>query len=211
MKIEIKNRWNGAVIHTCEVPTTVAISLAMRYAVVDGVSKRVSFRDANLTRANLTDANLTDANLTDANLTDANLTRANLTRANLTHANLTRANLTHANLTDANLTDAKNDFWNVLLHAPNELDGLRSALVEGRVDGSAYEGACACLVGTIANLRQRSVRTMPDLRADSNRPAERWFLAIRIGDTPETNPAAKLTVEWLDEFAVLASRFGVQA
>jgi hypothetical protein len=31
-------------------------------------------------------------------------------------------------------------------------------------------------------------------------PAERWFLAIKSGDTPETNPVAKITLEWIDEF-----------
>jgi len=166
--------------------------------------------DADLTRANLTDANLTDANLTDANLTDAdlrgaNLTRAdlrgaNLTRADLRGANLTRADLRGANLTDANLNVIKHDLWSILLPAQAEIDGLVNALNEGRVDGSTYQGECACLVGTIANVRGVMYDQLVTVKPDAERPAERWFLGIREGDTPENSAIAKLTMEWIEEF-----------
>jgi hypothetical protein len=77
---------------------------------------------------------------------------------------------------------------------------LRSAVVGGRVDGSNYKGNCCCLVGTIANIRACSFDAIPNITPDINRPAERWFLAIKSGDTPETNPVAKITLEWIDEF-----------
>jgi len=183
---------------------------------------RANLTDANLTDANLTDANLTDADLTDAdltraNLTDANLTRANLTRAdltradltdadltdaNLTRADLTRANLTRANLTDADLTAFKNDIWAILLRS-NETAFLLKALKEGRVDGSVYEGECCCLVGTIAKSKgcyYKESEKLNGLIPDGSRPAERWFMQISKGKTPENSGVVKLTVEWVEEF-----------
>jgi hypothetical protein len=125
---------------------------------------------------------------------------ANLTDANLTDADLTRADLTGANLTRANLTAIKADFFRILKSAPAEIPALRNALVEGHIDGSTYEGECACLVGTIANARRCPYEEIPGVAPDSSRPAERWFLAIGRGDTPESNPVAKVTLEWTDEF-----------
>jgi hypothetical protein len=98
----------------------------------------------------------------------------------------------------------KSDFWDVLLRAPKEIQGLRLALVEGRVDGSVYEGECACLKGSIANIRGVDVESLGNgIRRDSSSPAEQWFMSIAKGDIPETNNVSKLTVEWLDEFVAL--------
>ena len=118
----------------------------------------------------------------------------------LTDADLTRANLTRADLTDANLTKIRDDIWAVLSSSPSEVPGLRTALIEGRVDGSTYKGDCACLVGTIANIRQCNYESIPNLRPDAERAAERFFLAIRKGDTPETNQCSKLALEWVDQW-----------
>jgi hypothetical protein len=166
---------------------------------------RANLTRANLTRANLTGANLALANLTDADLTDANLTRADLTDADLTDANLTLANLALADLTRANLTRAflnaiKRDFYKILRYATAEISGLRAALMEGKIDGVTYEGECACLVGTIANTRKCAYGAMPGILPNGGRPAERWFLAIRPGITPENNAVAALTLQWIDEF-----------
>ncbi len=75
MKIEIKNRWSGAVIfsHECEGNT---MAITAREAVKIG---------ANLSGANLSGANLSGANLSGANLSGANLSGANLSGANLSH------------------------------------------------------------------------------------------------------------------------------
>ncbi|WP_423066053.1 hypothetical protein [Devosia sp. CN2-171] len=95
----------------------------------------------------------------------------------------------------------KHDMWGILLRAIPEIPGLRLALVEGRVDGSTYSGECACLCGTIANIRKCDF-TQLDYR-DSHSLAERWFFAIGKGQTPENNSACKLAVEWIDEFTAL--------
>ncbi len=163
------------------------------------VLTRADLTGADLTGADLTDADLTDvvltrAVLTDADLTDVVLTRAVLTRADLTRADLTRADLTDAVLTRADLTDAERDVRLILFENAAEVPGLLLALREGRVDGSTYSGKCACLVGTIANVRGCNVSEIPQ---DSSRPAERLFLAIREGGT---NPIAKVVEGWIVEW-----------
>jgi hypothetical protein len=170
---------------------------------------------ANLSGANLSDANLSDANLSGANLSGANLSGANLSGANLSGAYLRGANLSGANLSgaylrganlsgaylrDADLSDAKEDLYKILDSAPNEVEGVLKALQEGRVNGSTYSGECACLVGTIANIRNCDYRELAVIEPNSDRPAERWFMAIRTGDTPENHPITKITAEWVQEY-----------
>ena len=216
MQIQIKNRWSGAVLFECDVPTEVSSGAAMRYALERAIAmhpyaslrgaslRRADLTDADLTGADLTDADLTGANLTDADLRDADLRRANLRRANLRGADLRGANLIDADLTRAELRGTKADFFDILLRAPQEVAGLRAALVEGRVDGSTYTGPCACLVGTIAKVRGATYSELGNgIKPDSLRPAERWFRGIRGGDTPNTNQVSALTVAWLDEFVGL--------
>lgn len=119
------------------------------------------------------------------------------------------ANLTDADLTDANLTPIRDDLWAVLSAAPSEVVGLRAAIAEGRIDGSTYEGDCACLVGTLANVRHVRYDAIPSLRPNSSRPIERFFLAIRKGDTPETSTFSRLALEWTDEWiANMRAAFG---
>jgi uncharacterized protein YjbI with pentapeptide repeats len=157
---------------------------------------------ANLALADLAGADLAGANLTWANLTGANLKGADLTGADLTLANLTWADLALANLKGADLTRIREDFRAVLSAVPHEVQGLRAALVAGRVDGSTYSGECACLVGTIANVRGCNYQKMPELKPASDRPAERFFLAIGKGQTPEVNPVAKVALGWIDEWLI---------
>ena len=94
----------------------------------------------------------------------------------------------------------------MLLRAPGEIEGLIAALKDGRVNGSAYEGTCACLVGTIANVAHCRYTALPLLQPDSCRPAERWFLAIQPGHTAEKSAVTKITIEWAEEFIELLSR-----
>jgi hypothetical protein len=176
---------------------------------------------ANLACANLARANLDGANLTGAYLDGANLTGANLARANLDGANLTGAYLDGAYLDGAYLDGAigigdwarsiRDDIRKVLDAAPVEVPGLLEALWAGKVDGTTYSGECACLVGTIAKVRGVSYDSLGiDLRPDSSRPAERWFLKIRKGDTPVTNPsaafAAAVIAQWQHEQATAKPR-----
>jgi hypothetical protein len=94
MKIEIKNRFTGAII------------LCDEY---ESLKDCLEENRANLSGANLSRADLSSANLSSANLSGAYLSSANLSGADLSGANLSRANLSGANLSMADLSRAKSD------------------------------------------------------------------------------------------------------
>jgi hypothetical protein len=56
------------------------------------------------------------------------------------------------------------------------------------------------LVGTIANKRKVSVEGIEGLRPNSSRPAERFFMGIRSGDTPETSQHSALALQWCEQW-----------
>jgi uncharacterized protein YjbI with pentapeptide repeats len=165
-------------------------------------------RAANLSAANLRAADLRAANLRDANLRAADLRAADLRAANLSAANLRDADLRAANLSAANLQPIKSDFWDVLLRAPGEVRTLRAKVVAGEIDGSCYEAECgmACLVGMIGIIRGCGYNALEGIPPNASRPAERFFLCINPGDTPEKSQHAALAVEWIDEFLTLVDR-----
>ena len=119
---------------------------------------------------------------------------------NLSGANLRSANLSGANLSGADLTPIRDDLWAVLSAAPLEVAGLISAIKDGRIDGSTYQGDCACLVGTISNLRGTNYESLELITPNSSRPIERFFMSIATGDTPETSQFSKLALEWSAEW-----------
>src|SRR5450830_416482 len=225
MKIEIRNRWSGAVIftHEAEGATMRDAVLAARNSganlsdadLIDADLRGADLRGANLSGADLRGANLIDADLrgadlrganlsgadlSGADLSGANLSGADLSGADLRGANLSGANLSGADLSGANLLPIRDDIWAVLSSAPAEVPALIDALKTGRVDGSTYEGDCSCLVGTIARTRGVSISTLESLKPNSSRPAERFFMGIRTGDTPETSQFSKLALEWSEEW-----------
>jgi len=142
-------------------------------------------------------ASLRNANLTGADLIQANLSRANLSGARLTLANLAGADLRNSNIDEANLDEIRFDLWAVLDRAPGEVVGLLEKLRAGEIDGSRYNGTCACLIGTLAKIRGCDYQQLGDLAPDASRPSERWFLAIKPGHTPENNPVARITEGWI--------------
>ncbi len=120
-----------------------------------------------------------------------------------------------SDLSYANLSSARADFIAEVLKLSNELEFLRAAIVEGRVDGSTYSGECACLAGTLAHAKGiadydgSNIKNGCEFIADSASPRERFFLAIKKGDTPETNGASKIALEWTDE--AIAIRDNIRA
>jgi len=130
---------------------------------------------------------------------------ADLSGANLRGADLSGADLSGANLSDADLLRFKSDLWRILLYSKNEIAGLKQAMNEGRIKGTAYEGECCCLKGTIANVRHCGVS---DLGVGKNvsEPCEQWFLQFKVGQTPENYQPMKLTMDWIEEFEMLNSK-----
>ena len=139
------------------------------------------------------------ANLYDADLYDANLSGANLSRANLSRADLYGANLYGANLSGANYEEIYKDFMSKLSLQKDEAIGLFQALLDGKVDGSSYEGDCACFVGTLAKVKACHYFQLT-VKAESSSPTEKFFLAIKKGDTPENNPISEIVACWIVEF-----------
>ncbi|PCM89998.1 pentapeptide repeat-containing protein [Acinetobacter baumannii] len=92
-KFEIKNRWTGEVLFTCDVPDGMESGMIARHALESAIADGADLRDANLRGANLRDANLRGADLRGADLRGANLRDANLRDADLRGANLRDANL----------------------------------------------------------------------------------------------------------------------
>ena len=181
MLIELKSRWDGKVLFSHEAEEN-SVKLTLEMAVKAKV-------------------NLSGANLSGADLRGADLRGAYLSGADLSGANLIGAYLRGAILRGANLEATKADFIAVIEQAPNEVPALISALQEGRVDGSTYSGECSCLVGTIATAQGLDVDSDEfKIKKDSSRPAERFFLGIRKGDTPENNPLSKIALGWAKDW-----------
>ena len=205
--IEIKNRYTDEVLVKVDADTLYGANLS------DANLSRADLSRADLSRADLSRADLSRADLYGANLRGADLRGADLSRADLRGADLRGADLRGADLRGADLRGAdlrgadlrgaylqpiRTDLFMVLLEAIPEIAGLKSAIQEGRINGSAYKGECACLVGTIANIKHVDYEYLGF--ADNCRPIERFFLGISEGDTPETNQFSALAIQWIEEF-----------
>jgi hypothetical protein len=191
--IEIRSRWDNKVLFSTDTET-------LRQAVEAAIKGGADLYGANLGSANLRGANLGSADLGSANLYGADLRGANLYGADLGSAKNVPANI---------LGRYRDDIRKVLDTAPTEVGGLLQALWDGKVDGSTYTGECACLVGTLEKVRGKGTNVeIPNLGHDSSRPAEEWFLNIRKGDTPVSNPsaafAAAVIAEWMRDHEVVA-------
>jgi hypothetical protein len=78
--------------------------------------------------------------------------------------------------------------------------GLKQALQDGTVDGNEYNGDCACLCGTIADLRGCHYTELAHIDPEPRRPAEQWFIGIAYADRPDNNAFAGIALAWLEEF-----------
>jgi hypothetical protein len=215
IKIEIKSWLTGSVLFEYEKECNT-IKDTLVEAVKNGANlefanlsraylKGTDLRGANLEGAYLKGTDLRGANLSGTYLEGADLSRANLRGANLSGADLIGANLSGtylegADLIGADLEPIKKDFFDVLLRAIPEINNLKNALLAGKIDGSTYDGECACLCGTLEKSNIPKIKEkMRDIR-DSDRPIERFFLGIKPRDTPKNNQFSKLALEWIEEF-----------
>ena len=194
---------NGETIFITNLPTkfdNATESKRLGEAVKLAVKQEANLRGVSLIGAYLTGANLTWADLTDADLEEVNLTGADLEGANLLRVNLRGVDLEGVDLEGANLEPIKLDMFKILKKTIPEIPMLEKAILEGKIDGSTYEGECACLVGTIEKSGRFGEKC--DMR-DILRPIERFFMGIDKGDTPENNPVSKIVLGWIHEFKTL--------
>ena len=119
MKIEIKNRFDGAVIHCGEYEN-------IRECLMNALKSGANLSGADLSRADLSRANLSWADLSRADLYGVGLSGANLSEANLYGADLSRANLYGADLSGAYRLTNPPAGWTM-----NEYGRLVRALAEG--------------------------------------------------------------------------------
>ena len=193
MKFEIKHRFTSAILFALETDS-------LKLCVEASVKKGADLGGADLRGADLRGADLRGAHLEGADLRGAHLEGADLRGAHLRGAHLEGADLRGAHLRGADLEPIMWDFFGRLSVWPNEAGGLLKAVKEGNIDGSSYEGECACFVGTVANLKEKKYNDLNGLVPDSNSPTERLFLAIKQGDTPESNPVSAIVAEWIELF-----------
>ena len=96
IKIEIKNRWTGAILFEYKKENN-----NLKDTLIEAIKRGAYLGDANLRGADLGGAYLGNANLCDADLGDAYLGNANLSDAYLCGADLGDADLRGANLRGA--------------------------------------------------------------------------------------------------------------
>ena len=198
MKIEIKHKFTNKILFSLECDST-------KQAVEKAIKNKKNLRGAYLRGAYLRGAYLRGADLRGAYLRDAYLSGADLRGADLCGADLRDAYLSGAYLRGADLCGAESDFIAEVLRLPNELEFLRDALKLGKVDGSTYSGECACLAGTLAHAKGNLDYSGGDIQngltfhVNAVSPREQFFLAIKKGDTPDTNPICKIALEWTNE------------
>jgi hypothetical protein len=222
IKFNVEKRWSTDIAFTAEIDCrdNAALSSKLRLAILWAIKNNANLSGANLSGADLSWANLSGADLSWANLSWANLSGADLSAANLLWANLSGANLSGANLSAANLSGAnlsgadlsaanlsidvirlfKHDLWRILLQYKAEIEGLKKAIVGGKINGSVYSGECSCLMGTIAKVKHCDVNS---LIQDASSPAEQWFLQIQEGQTPKNHGPSRMALEWIEEFEEL--------
>ena len=157
-------------------------------------------------------ADLREANLEGVNLKGVCLIRADLEGANLREADLEGVNLRGAYLKGVNLREVKNlpdvyinlcsrDMLFIFQSLKKEIKGLRKAIVEGRINGTQYQGDCACLIGTLGHVDggiEKVCSGIPFYDKGLHNYAEQWFWQIKEGDTPKNNFFAKHALKLID-------------
>ena len=142
-----------------------------------------------------------EKNQRDADLRGANLRGANLRDANLYGADLRGANLWQ--LPQDYINQCSRDILSIFNYLKKEVSFLKDMLVKGKVDGTQYEGECACLIGTLANGDggvAKVCETIPFYEKGTHNFGEMFFLNIKKGDTPENNQFSAHVLKLIEMF-----------
>ena len=172
--IEIKHRYTGKVIFSCECETIkeclknaiekqINLSWAnLRGVNLNGVDLRgvdlsgVDLRGANLSWVDLSGVDLQWANLRGANLSGVNLNGVNLSGVDLRGVDLQWANLRGVNLSGVNLSGAKTDKRYVSVSCIGSEKRMTTYCFE---DDTVW---CGCFTGTLAQFEEQVNETHKD-------------------------------------------------
>ena len=115
MKIDIKQRFTGAVKFTTEIeaPEDAPASVKMRLAVLGAIENKVDLSRSDLSGCDLSDCDLSGSDLIDCDLSGSDLSRSNLSDCDLFRSNLTDCDLFRSNLRDCDLRVLQTDIWTV--------------------------------------------------------------------------------------------------
>ena len=125
----------------------------------------------------------------------ANLRSANLCSADLRSADLRSADLKDIiNLPQSYINQCSRDILFIFRSLKKELPFLKEKLLAGEIDGTQYEGKCACLIGTLAKANgeiNKVCQTITFYDKGLHNFGEQWFYQIKKYDTPDNNFFAK--------------------
>lgn len=102
----------------------------------------------------------------------------------------------------ADLREIRDDLWSILSVVTDEEVGvLRDALIAGRINCTSDLTRSTSFLATLANAFGCDPRILfPRQLAEWDRPSELFFEGIAEGDTPETNPIARIALNWIDKW-----------
>ena len=129
---------------------------------------------------------------------------------NTIKSTLVEAVKSRVDLRGANLKKLPVDFINqcsrdmlfIFQQLKDELPAFKEKLLAGKVNGSQYEGDCACLLGTFAKVKKEKVdkvcKVIPFYEKGTHNMGEAWFLNIKEGDTPKSNGFANHVLKLIE-------------
>jgi hypothetical protein len=216
LKFEVKKRWTNEVAFTAEIEATdqtpygEKLCMAVRWAIAAGIALTSLNLDDCIFTGSFEDSSFEDSSFERSSFVGSSFVRSRFERSSFVGSSFVRSRFVDSRFVRSRFEDSsfdintqrqfKADLWLTLACNRNEVPALLDALRAGHIDGSVYEGECACLKGTIANIKHVSYT---ELSPNSSDPAECWFMGIQKGDTPETNLMSKLAVEWCEEWCAL--------
>lgn len=107
------------------------------------------------------------------------------------------------------MTEARADLFAIMDAAPDALEFLRSAILDGRIEGMLPNVSAnmklGCIKAHVAKYYNQKSSNMPGAaRAGPDpkdrTPIEKYTYDIKIGDTPESSQVLNNVMLWLDEW-----------
>jgi hypothetical protein len=110
------------------------------------------------------------------------------------------------------INQCSRDILFILNCLKSEVPALKEKLLAGEVDGTQYEGECACLVGSLAKTKgsvDKVCAAIPFYEKGTHNMGETFFLNIHEGDKPETNWFSKHALRLCNEVLGLPHEDGI--